>query len=215
MKNKIKKFLLIILILSCKSFSAEKEIIHYMQTQNSKLSVKEAQLIYKNVLYYSNKYEIDPVLIFSVMKTESHFKHSTVSSAGAKGLMQLMPFNFKEFGVDNSIQGNIKGGIMHLKRDLDRFKNTTDTLAAYNAGPSRAVTGEWKKFKETTGYITKINKVYPEIKELFYTNNRNKQYLYEEIEIIEAETPKKLTKEEKFQKNSIGFKRPERINDEN
>ena len=209
------KILTILILLSFQIYSGEQEIKAYMKQQNSKLDNETADRIYKNVIYYSKQHNVDPVLVFSVMKTESHFRHSTVSTAGAKGLMQLMPFNFKEFGVDNSIQGNIKGGIMHLKRDLDRFKNTTDTLAAYNAGPSRAVTGEWKKFKETTGYITKINKVYPEIKELFYTNNRNKQYLYEEIEIIEAETPKKLTKEEKFQKNSIGFKRPERINDEN
>ena len=209
MKNKITIFFLMMIFLSFNSISAEKEIIQYMQTQNTKLSTKDAQLIYKNVLYYSNKYEIDPVLVFSVMKTESHFKHSTVSSAGAKGLMQLMPVNFKEFNVNNSIEGNIKGGIMHLKRDLDRFKNTTDTLAAYNAGPSRAVTGEWKKFKETTKYITKINNVYPEIKDLFYLNNKNYQYTYQDQEDDTREVPKQLSKQEKFQRSNIGFKRAE------
>lgn len=56
---------------------------------------------------------MNPYLILAVMNTESHFNHSTVSSAGARGLMQLMPFNFREFNVNNSIEGNIKGGILH------------------------------------------------------------------------------------------------------
>ena len=42
---------------------------------------------------------MNPYLILAVMNTESHFNHSTVSSAGARGLMQLMPFNFREFNV--------------------------------------------------------------------------------------------------------------------
>ena len=216
MKNKITRFFLIILTLSiCNVFSAEKEIIQYMKIHNPKLSDQEAQRIYKNVVYYSNEYDFDPVLVFSVMKTESHFKHSTVSTAGAKGLMQLMPFNFKEFKVNNTVEGNIKGGVMHLKRDYESTGNIIKTLVCYNAGCGRLKNNEWRKIRETTNYITKINEVYPEIKGLYYANtkNKDKQVVINindmdfEEETEEIEKPKKLTKQEKFQQNKIAFKR--------
>ena len=204
------KILLMLFFISFLGISGEREIINYIKIHNPKLSDKEAQYIYKNVVFYSNEYDFDPVLIFSVMKTESHFKHSTVSSAGAKGLMQLMPFNFKEFKVDNSIEGNIKGGVMHLKRDFDTTKNITKTLVCYNAGCGRLKNNQWHKIKETTDYVTKINNVYPEIKKLYYLNTKNTSIrLAADIEEIteEDEKPRELTKQEKFQRNRIGFKR--------
>ena len=216
MKNKITRFFLIILTLSiCNVFSAEKEIIQYMKIHNPKLSDQEAQRIYKNVVYYSNEYDFDPVLVFSVMKTESHFKHSTVSTAGAKGLMQLMPFNFKEFKVNNTVEGNIKGGVMHLKRDYESTGNIIKTLVCYNAGCGRLKNNEWRKIRETTNYITKINEVYPEIKGLYYANtkDKDKQVVINindmdfEEETEEIEKPKKITKQAKFQQNKIAFKR--------
>ena len=205
------KILTILILLSFQIYSGEQEIKAYMKQQNSKLDNKTADRIYKNVIYYSKQYNVDPVLVFSVMKTESHFRHSTVSTANAKGLMQLMPFNFKEFGVDNSIEGNIKGGVMHLKRDYEKTKNITKTLVCYNAGCGRLKNNEWHKIKETTDYITKINNVYPEIKKLYYTNlkgsNKKNIEIVEFEEIEEAEKPRELTKQEKFQRNRIGFKR--------
>ncbi len=216
MKNKITRFFLIILTLSiCNVFSAEKEIIQYMKIHNPKLSDQEAQRIYKNVVYYSNEYDFDPVLVLSVMKTESHFKHSTVSSAGAKGLLQLMPFNFKEFKVNNTIEGNIKGGVMHLKRDYEKTGNIIKTLVCYNAGCGRLKNNEWRKIRETTNYITKINEVYPEIKGLYYANIKSRgnkiainiDDMDFEEETEEKEEPKKITKQEKFQQNKIAFKR--------
>ena len=202
--------ILFFIILTFISISGEIEIKEYMKQQNSKLDHKTADRIYKTVVYYSREYNVDPVLVFSVMQTESHFKHSTVSSAGAKGLMQLMPFNFKEFKVDNSIEGNIKGGVMHLKRDFDTTKNITKTLVCYNAGCGRLKNNQWHKIKETTDYVTKINNVYPEIKKLYYLNTKNTSIrLAADIEEIteEDEKPRELTKQEKFQRNRIGFKR--------
>lgn len=205
---------MILFLSSYNTFSAEKEIIQYMKIHNPKLSEKEAQRIYRNVIYYSNEYDFDPVMVFSVMKTESHFKHSTVSSAGAKGLLQLMPFNFKEFKVNNTIEGNIKGGVMHLKRDYEKTGNIIKTLVCYNAGCGRLKNDQWRKIRETTDYITKINRVYPEIKQLFYTNTRNTNRKIavniENMDLEEAkniEEPKKITKQEKFQQNKIAFKR--------
>ena len=207
--------ILFFIILTFISISGEIEIKEYMKKQNSKLDNKTADRIYKTVVYYSREYNVDPVLVFSVMKTESHFKHSTVSSAGAKGLMQLMPFNFKEFGVDNSIQGNIKGGVMHLKRDYDKTRNVTKTLVCYNAGCGRLQNDNWLKIRETTGYITKINDVYPEIKKLYYSNSKNKKkYEIQEFEDFDTgentqvvQKTKEELKREKFLKNKIRYER--------
>ena len=209
------KILTILILLSFQIYSGEQEIKAYMKQQNSKLDNETADRIYKNVIYYSKQHNVDPVLVFSVMKTESHFRHSTVSTAGAKGLMQLMPFNFKEFGVDNSIEGNIKGGIMHLKRDYENTKNITKTLVCYNAGCGRLKDNQWRKIRETTNYITKINEVYPEIKGLYYANTKSKgskiainiNDMDIEEETEEIEEPKKITKQAKFQQNKIAFKR--------
>lgn len=136
------------------------KLISYIRTQNNKLSEREIRYILDMVWKYSNEYKINPYLVLAVMNTESHFNHSTVSSAGARGLMQLMPFNFREFNVNNSIEGNIKGGILHLKRDYESTESMTKTLVCYNAGCSRLKNGEWKGIKETREYIPKVIKKY-------------------------------------------------------
>ncbi len=207
----MKRLFLGVLFIGSLAFSGEKELIDYIKSHNPKLSDKEAQYIYKNVVHYSNEFDFDPVLVFSVMKTESNFRHSTVSSAGAKGLMQLMPFNFEEFGVDNSIQGNIKGGTIHLKRDYDKTKDITKTLVCYNAGCAKLKNNQWLKIKETTNYIAKIDNIYREIKDLYYDNardNKEKKVEYrfeprEEVVVVKEE------KQEKFFKNKIRFLRKE------
>lgn len=173
-----KIFLIMFIMINILVFSNKQNMINFMRTHNKNLSEKEAAFIYDVSMHYSKKYNVDPALVFSVMKTESHFKHSTVSTAGAKGLMQLMPFNFNEFQVDNSIEGNIKGGILHLRRDLDSTNNIVKALVCYNAGCSRLSNNAWLKIKETTDYVTKINKIYPIIKNILrgnekYTENLN------------------------------------------
>lgn len=136
------------------------KLISYIRTQNNKLSEREIRYILDMVWKYSNEYKINPYLVLAVMNTESHFNHSTVSSTGARGLMQLMPFNFREFNVNNSIEGNIKGGILHLKRDYESTGSMTKTLVCYNAGCSRLKNDEWKGIKETREYIPKVIKKY-------------------------------------------------------
>lgn len=169
----MKKIIFILCLLICiLGFSTKREMIDFMRSHNRNLSFEESSFIYDVTMHYANIYKVDPALVFSVMKTESHFKHSTVSSAGALGLMQLMPFNFREFGVNNSIEGNIKGGIMHLKRDFDRTGDTVKTLVCYNAGCSRLENNRWLSIKETTDYVTKINRIYPVIKKILFDRDK-------------------------------------------
>lgn len=80
---------------------------------------------------------VDPLLARAVAEVESGWKTRAVSSAGAQGVMQLMPDTQKDLGVRDPFDpdDNIRGGVRYLKLMLDRFGTVELALAAYNAGP--------------------------------------------------------------------------------
>lgn len=99
-------------------------------------------------------------LIKAVIQVESEFDPFAVSSKGAQGLMQLMPFTARRFGVFDPFDArqNIFGGTQYLRLLLDMFQgNVALAVAGYNAGEN-AVT-RYKgvpPYKETRGYVQKI-----------------------------------------------------------
>jgi len=101
---------------------------------------------------------VDPDLYLRVMYAENRGRQGPVSSAGAIGLMQLMPATARELGVDpNNPLENARGGARYLLQQLNEFQSVPLALAAYNAGPSRVRRyGGVPPIEETRNYVAQI-----------------------------------------------------------
>lgn len=120
-------------------------------------SVLRARLLpgrYRDVLAAAaDEFGLDPLLVAAVVHCESRFRPQARSSAGARGLMQLMPATAEEMAGKLGMTGydeaaldepgvNLRLGCAHLRDLLDRFDDDAQVaLAAYNAGGARAA--EW------------------------------------------------------------------------
>ncbi len=109
----------------------------------------------------SEKYGVSYDFLVAVAKAESDFNPKCVSSAGAMGIMQLMPDEVKDMNVSDpyDAEQNIMASTRLLAAHLKKFNgNYTLAAAAYNAG-SGAVKkyGGVPPYKETQNYVKKIN----------------------------------------------------------
>ncbi|WP_042275402.1 lytic transglycosylase domain-containing protein [[Clostridium] dakarense] len=156
------------------------EDLQTLQTQNASRASNKIEISSKNpnvneriedaVNISSKKYGVDANLIKAIIKVESNFNPNTVSSAGAKGLMQLMPENIRDLGIKNplDIEENIDGGTRHIKEYLDRYHGNVEmALMAYNGGPTRmmrrgvtSIEHIYKMPRETQNYVPKVMKYY-------------------------------------------------------
>lgn len=129
---------------------------------------------------YTKRYKVDEHLVYSVLKAESLFNHRAVSSAGAVGLMQLMPatarglarqLHLKDYYLKDPCT-SIHFGVKYLSWLNKMFKgNFEDIMGGYNAGAGNII--KWKKrlnytdsdyyvemvpYEETRFYILRMRK---------------------------------------------------------
>ena len=185
--NKHIKLILTILIIICvlifcyKLLNIENKILKYL------FPIKHEEYVYK----YSEELNIDPMLTFAIIKTESNFDKNAQSKSGAIGLMQLMDGTAREQAEKLDIKYskeilyepeiNLKLGLNYFNTLLDYYnQNYILAFAAYNAGLGNVenwINEEIIKedgtdienipFKETNMYVRKVIRNYEMYKELY------------------------------------------------
>lgn len=139
---------------------------------------------YDLVLPVAKKYNLDPLLMFSLIRQESLFQGIVTSSASAQGLMQIIPttgdyiatkLKWPDYQSGDLYRPyiNVEFGAYYLAEQLKTFDgNIYAALAAYNAGPG--ATAEWLRisngdpdlfiqaieFTETQTYVRRIYEIY-------------------------------------------------------
>ena len=175
----------------------------------SKYVIKEKFFPYKYKEYvdkYSNQYNLDPLFVLAVIKTESKFDDDAHSHKNAVGLMQITvetgewaakEMGFNTFSKDDlyNEEYNIRMGCWYLRRLNDIFDGDLDlTIAAYNAGPTNVQTWlvnekyssdgksiDYIPFGETKKYVDKVDAYY-HIYEYLYSG---KESYFDKDKIIE------------------------------
>ncbi|MBQ4556714.1 MAG: lytic transglycosylase domain-containing protein [Clostridia bacterium] len=185
--NRILRTILIILILSVASviiFPLSKHIkINYDFTNHPR---QYSEFVTK----YAKEYGVPEKICYAVIKCESGFDFAAKSSAGAMGLMQMMPATFEDLCSrldeehDTSMlfdpETSIKYGVYYLSGLYKRFGVWENAIAAYNCGQGR-VAG-WIEsgmvdengiltdipISETATYVKRVTKAIEKYEELYY-----------------------------------------------
>ncbi|TPV95408.1 MAG: lytic transglycosylase domain-containing protein [Myxococcales bacterium FL481] len=112
----------------------------------------------------SERYELPPALVRAVMRTESNFHPTAVSSAGAMGLMQLMPSTARFLGVSRPFEPrqNVMGGAKFLRLLANRFDgDMVLVLAGYHAGAGAVQKyGGVPPYESTRAYVKAVLRRY-------------------------------------------------------
>lgn len=108
----------------------------------------------------AERHGVDPQVFTNLVRQESGFDPDVTSSAGARGLCQLMPGTAASLGVTDVTDPaqSLDGGARYLRQQLDRFGGDyVKALAAYNAGPGAVERyGGVPPYAETQHYVTTI-----------------------------------------------------------
>lgn len=119
------------------------------------------------VVKYSDEYNLDKSLVYAIIKVESNFDHNATSSAGAMGLMQIIPttakwiadelnYDYKQVDLYNP-ETNINFGCFYLKYLQNKFDDIEIIICAYNAGETVV-----KNWLDENGKLDTSKITYPE-----------------------------------------------------
>jgi soluble lytic murein transglycosylase len=132
------------------------------------------------------EYNIDPLFIYAIIKTESSFNPSAESHLGARGLMQIMPDTFdwiqwRWFGDDGltfddmyTPEHNIRYGVRLITYNIEEVQNTDSAIAAYHAGINAVK--RWLDNDEYSSDGYRLDRGIPISDTAHYVNKVNKAY---------------------------------------
>jgi soluble lytic murein transglycosylase-like protein len=137
------------------------ELIHGTLAKRRQASVRQpSPEIERLIVENARASKLDPALIEAVMANESGFNPMAHSSAGAQGLMQLMPRTAASLGVSDPYdpEQNIWGGAHYLHALLRQFGGSVErAVAAYNAGPAAVAKYDGvPPYAQTKAYVRNV-----------------------------------------------------------
>jgi soluble lytic murein transglycosylase-like protein len=131
--------------------SKAEPVSHASESQNA---------VRQHIQIAATRFGVDRNLVDAVAWQESRYNPRALSTAGAMGVMQLMPGTARQLGVHNphDVEQNVAGGTAYLRQQLERFGNNVPlALAAYNAGPGAVIKyGGIPPYRETQNYVRQI-----------------------------------------------------------
>jgi soluble lytic murein transglycosylase len=145
------------------------------------ISEAEAKELSEVILEECSWYGLDPMLVLAVINVESKFQYGAVSPAGARGIMQILPYvgrsllqeiglhqpalsvPFKPEFLDDPFL-NIKLGVYYLHGLRKSFHNLTHALTAYNRGPTETKSRLENDIELSEEYATMVLAAYHQYK---------------------------------------------------
>jgi soluble lytic murein transglycosylase-like protein len=142
---------------------------------------EEAWALSEVIWEESLSYGLDPMLVLAVIDVESKFQYGAVSRAGARGIMQILPYvaeslvqkidpqqlshanSFRPEFLDDPVL-NIKLGVYYLHDLKKSFRNLTHTLIAYNMGPTETKNRLDNNIELSAEYATMVLAAYRQYK---------------------------------------------------
>lgn len=134
---------------------------------------------YRNaVTTFSEEFDIEPALVYAVIKVESDFDKKAVSKSGAVGLMQILPKTAKWIAGELKLsfdetslfdpELNIRFGCFYLRYLFNKFNDRDIVICAYNAGEGKVLdwieNGKLEKdlidYPETKNYLSRVSGYY-------------------------------------------------------
>ena len=156
-------------------------IYSIVKSRRPDISETEAKELSEVILEECSWYGLDPMLVLAVINVESKFQYRAVSSAGARGIMQILPYVGKsllqEIGLHQTPHAvpfrpeflddpflNIKLGVYYLHGLRKSFRNLTHALTAYNMGPTETKNRLENDIELSAEYATMVLETYQQYK---------------------------------------------------
>lgn len=141
---------------------------HALRLFNPSLPPDDALQYARVTIREADVHALDARLLVALIAVESSWRRDAISSAGARGLGQLMPGTAGALGVDpDDALANIHGVAVHLHALLAHYANDAraaqyvDAIAAYNAGEGAVDRyGGVPPFPETERYVRRVMRLW-------------------------------------------------------